>query len=195
MTALSWVSWVYHYTSPPLSYDFIVVYKWDIPSLFFLFTFVFSTVDGKYVHCKMLLMSGFEPWTSGIGINHSANWAATAALILFTFVFSTVNGKYVHCKMLLMSGFEPWTSGIGSDRSANWATTAVHYMILLFLLLDRRKMKNKTEMGLLRQTRRRASSVRWRWVCRWHQWESDDAEIGLTQVNSSLPICLLDAAT
>ena len=32
---------------------------------------------GKYVHCKILLMAGFEPRTSCVGSNHSVNRATT----------------------------------------------------------------------------------------------------------------------
>ena len=35
------------------------------PGLFFIF--VFFTVNSKYVQYKTLPMTGFEPWTSGIG--------------------------------------------------------------------------------------------------------------------------------
>ena len=38
-----------------------------------LFIFVFSTVNRKYVHYKILLMTGFEPRISGIGSDRSAN--------------------------------------------------------------------------------------------------------------------------
>ena len=39
----------------------------------FLFIFVFSTVKSKYVHFKILPMTGFESRTSGIGSDRSAN--------------------------------------------------------------------------------------------------------------------------
>ena len=47
--------------------------KWAIPGLFF-FIFVFSlqlTVNN--VQYKSLPMTGFEPWTSGVGSDHSTN--------------------------------------------------------------------------------------------------------------------------
>ena len=47
-------------------------FKWDIPGLFF-FIFVFSiqlTVDFQN---KLLLMTGFEPRTSGVGSDLSNN--------------------------------------------------------------------------------------------------------------------------
>ena len=47
------------------------VKKWAILGLFFIF--VFSTVSSKHVHCNISSMTGFEPRTSGIGSNHSAN--------------------------------------------------------------------------------------------------------------------------
>ena len=37
------------------------------------FTFVFSTVNRKFVHYKILPMTGFELRTSGIGSDRSAN--------------------------------------------------------------------------------------------------------------------------
>ena len=39
----------------------------------FFFVFVYSTVNSKLVHYKTLPVTGFEPWTSGIGSNRSAN--------------------------------------------------------------------------------------------------------------------------
>ena len=60
--------------------------KWAIPGLFF-FIFVFSTVNSKYVDYKILLMTGFEPQTSGIGSDRSANWATPAALFTSYAVF------------------------------------------------------------------------------------------------------------
>ena len=48
----------------------------------FLTIWVFSSVESKYVHCKILPMTGFEPWASGIGSERSANWATTTALVL-----------------------------------------------------------------------------------------------------------------
>ena len=39
--------------------------------------FVFSTVNSKYVHYKILPMTGFEPWTSAIESDRSTNWATT----------------------------------------------------------------------------------------------------------------------
>ena len=38
----------------------------------FLFVFVLSTVKSKYVHYKIVLMTRFELWASGIRSNHSA---------------------------------------------------------------------------------------------------------------------------
>ena len=40
---------------------------------FFFFLFVFSTVNSKYIHCKILPMTGLERKTSGLGSDHSAN--------------------------------------------------------------------------------------------------------------------------
>ena len=49
-----------------------------------LFIFVFSTLNSKYVHYKILQMTGFEPWTSGRWNNHSADWVTTS--ITFSFL-------------------------------------------------------------------------------------------------------------
>ena len=63
---------------------YLFVKNWAIPALFF-FIFVFSTVNSKYVQYKILLMTGFEPWTSEIGSDRSANSATTAAHKLFIY--------------------------------------------------------------------------------------------------------------
>ena len=53
----------------------IKVFKCAISGLFF-FIFVFSTVNSKYAHYKILPMAGFEPKSTGIRSNRSAaNWA------------------------------------------------------------------------------------------------------------------------
>ena len=46
--------------------------NWAIPGLFF-FIFDFLAVNSKYVLYKILLMPGYEPRTSGIGSDRSAN--------------------------------------------------------------------------------------------------------------------------
>ena len=40
-----------------------------------VFFFVFSAVDSKYVHYKFLPLTAFKLRSSGIGSDHSANWA------------------------------------------------------------------------------------------------------------------------
>ena len=50
--------------------------NWAIPAPFFCI-FVFSKVNSKYVHYLIFPMTGFEPRTSGIVSDHSANWATT----------------------------------------------------------------------------------------------------------------------
>ena len=52
--------------------------EWAIPCLFF-FIIVFSIHLTVKVQYKFLPMTGFEPQTSGIGSNHSTNWATTTA--------------------------------------------------------------------------------------------------------------------
>ena len=50
------------------------------PFFFFFSSFHHNTVGSKQMFYKNLAMSGFEPWTSGIGSDRSANWATTTAL-------------------------------------------------------------------------------------------------------------------
>ena len=44
-------------------------------------------------------MTGFEPWTSGIGSDHSTNWATTTAQLymFFYFIFVSVFKLIVAC--------------------------------------------------------------------------------------------------
>ena len=60
---------------------YLYFFKLSIHGLFF-FIFVVSipTVDSKQkdVRFKSSPMTGFEPWTSGIGNDHSTNWATTS---------------------------------------------------------------------------------------------------------------------
>ena len=58
--------------------------NWHFPASF-CSIFVFSTFNSKYVHFKILPMTGFEPWTSSIAIDCSANWATTTAQVLISF--------------------------------------------------------------------------------------------------------------
>ena len=53
-------------------------------SLFF-FIFVFLTANSKHAHFKISLMTRFEPRTSGIGSDCSANWVTTAAQVRNSF--------------------------------------------------------------------------------------------------------------
>ena len=58
----------------------------------FFFYFVFSTLNSKYVDYKILLMTRFEPRTTGIGSDTSANCATTTVLFLIV-PFSSVTNK------------------------------------------------------------------------------------------------------
>ena len=51
----------------------------QFPASFSLFFLFFSIGDSKYVLYDILMTTGFEPWTSGIGSNRSDNWASTTA--------------------------------------------------------------------------------------------------------------------
>ena len=44
-----------------------------------IFSLYFTTVNSKCVHYKILPMAGFEPWTSIIGSDHSANWVTNTS--------------------------------------------------------------------------------------------------------------------
>ena len=56
----------------------IFLKEWAIPGLFF-FIFVFSIQMTVNIQYKFLLVTGFEPRTSGIGSDCSTNWATTTA--------------------------------------------------------------------------------------------------------------------
>ena len=80
-------------------------FKWAITATFFCI-FVFSTVNCKHVHYKISPMTGFEPRTSGIGSNCSANWATTTALrcLCSQLVFTLILWTLVMC----FRGYESW---------------------------------------------------------------------------------------
>ena len=52
--------------------------KWTNSGLFFFYFHLFNTVDSKLV-ISSLPKTGFEPRTSGVGSDHSTNWATTTA--------------------------------------------------------------------------------------------------------------------
>ena len=56
----------------------ILAFLWAIPGRFFHYFCLFKTVDSKH-SIYFLPMTGFEPQTSGIGRDWSANWATTTA--------------------------------------------------------------------------------------------------------------------
>ena len=60
------------------SLEITVCSKIVFPGIFF-FIFIFSLQLTVNVQNKFLLMTGFEPLTSGIGSDHSTNWATTTA--------------------------------------------------------------------------------------------------------------------
>ena len=63
---------------------FLFLFKWTISGLFCLFVFSIQlTVNVQY---NFLSMTGFELRTSGIGSNHSTNWATTTAQTYFLFL-------------------------------------------------------------------------------------------------------------
>ena len=70
------------FKSPPTRYVYLIFKKAAIPGLFF-FIFVFSMQLIVNVQYKFLPMTGFELRTSGIGSNHSTNWATTTAQYVY----------------------------------------------------------------------------------------------------------------
>ena len=68
----------HHRLTSRKDHRYTVFYKknWPFPTSFF-FIFVFSTVDSKYVHYKILPTTGFELWTSDIRSDCSADWATS----------------------------------------------------------------------------------------------------------------------
>ena len=57
-----------------LKYKLKCLLNGPLPASYF-FIFVFSTISSKYVHHIILQVTRFEPRTSRIGGDHSANWA------------------------------------------------------------------------------------------------------------------------
>ena len=59
--------------------NFFFPQKWAIPGIF-LFIFVFSIqLIVNNFSIKILPMTGFKPWTSGIGSDRSTNWVTTTS--------------------------------------------------------------------------------------------------------------------
>ena len=73
-----------------------------IPASFSFFR-LFNTVDNEYMN-KILLLTVFEQWTSGVGSNHSTNWATTTAqsnalkISLKTNSLSHYHPPYLSCR-------------------------------------------------------------------------------------------------
>ena len=67
--------------------------KWAIPG-HFLFIFVSSAINSKYIHSKTLPKIGFKLRTSGIGSNRSANRATTTALNKLLHVVLWLDSSY-----------------------------------------------------------------------------------------------------
>ena len=66
------ISWDYQSVMSVTIFLYINLKKWASPCIF-LFIFVFSTVNNKYVHFKILPVTGFELRTSGIGSDCSVS--------------------------------------------------------------------------------------------------------------------------
>ena len=76
----------------------------------FFFIFIISTVNNKCVHYKILPITEFEPWTSSIGSDRSANWGATTVQLLYL-TFASVEIMLV---ILLM--VRPWSYLVEGDE-------------------------------------------------------------------------------
>ena len=115
----------------------------------FPFIFAFSTVNSKYfIHHKILPMPGFELRTSGIGSNHSANWATTTALknlnILLTVQLSEnetrrpTNVLQFSCEIRRKKAKLSLQIEIFSSREFSTSLTRGRARLLLFATLVRR---------------------------------------------------------
>ena len=63
--------------------------------LIFVFSTVISTVYSKYVHYKILPVTGFDLRISGIGSIRSSNWATTTAHLLLILHSKIIKSKTV----------------------------------------------------------------------------------------------------
>ena len=98
---------IYHSSRPLFPYSHLFhsffLKKWAIPGLFFfIFLSFLYTIDSKQMFNKnnFLPKTGFEPGTSGIGSDHSTNWATTTAS------FPQFTVVKIFDKHWLLSGFE-----------------------------------------------------------------------------------------
>ena len=106
----------------------LLFFKWAIPGLFLLI-FAFSSVDSKYVHYRISLMTEFKPRTAlptepqPLPLLFFLFVQSCLGLFFFIFVFSTQ--LIVHMQFLLMTRFKPQlTFAVRSTNcSTNRATT------------------------------------------------------------------------
>ena len=85
-------SGVYIFNGPNLA-SFSFFKNTSLPVSFF-FIFVFSMQLTVNVNYNFLLMTGFEPWTAGVGSNHSNNWATNTAQTSFCLFSFFTPDKY-----------------------------------------------------------------------------------------------------
>ena len=74
----------------------LLLKNWPFPASFTLFL-SFLHLWSINVHCKILPMAGFKPCTSGIGRDHSANWATTTAVVYLLFATNNSNPEFEAC--------------------------------------------------------------------------------------------------
>ena len=100
-------SGVYIFNGPNLA-SFSFLKNTPFPVSFF-FIFVFSMQLTINVNYDFLLMTGFEPWTAGVGSNHSNNWATNTARPLFVYFRSLHQTNIAQ----IASGWCAWDSNLG----------------------------------------------------------------------------------
>ena len=101
---------------------FFVIY---IPGKFSVGHWVILPLLGLHiVKYNFLPMTGFKLRTSGVGSDHSTDWAKTT--VQFRFSLFEFNSNGWKCSKDESDGFKPLTSGFRSNISTNCANAIVH---------------------------------------------------------------------
>ena len=104
--------------------------KWAFTSLFFFFFyFCLFTVNSKNLQYKILLMTGFEPQTSGIGSNCSVNWATTATQVVAIFFNISWPILALKSKILKLADlhFRPSSSSCFCGINFRWSEKVLNF--------------------------------------------------------------------
>ena len=72
-------------------------------NFFFIFVSSIPQMTKTTILFKNLSMIGFEPWTSGVGSDHSANWATTTVLWCHSAYFEIPKSIYLGWTTLFLS--------------------------------------------------------------------------------------------